>query len=152
MENQYIFLLTNLIRNADQDRRIVVKGFDINRRHFFLVLVAFPAVALITAVFWPLLGQYALLIVPTLYALLFYLVESRTQVGLQLRRYQALIDSKVSPTGKFLLCGAEVNPGMSVERKILTASVPVAKPVDDVDVHGMWTDDEGLFSMPAARH
>lgn len=152
LENSYIYLLTPLTRNANQDRRIVVKGFDLNRRHFFLFMAGFVPISLVTAAFWNLLGQYSLFLWVIMYAILFWLVETRTENGLQLRRYQALLDSKISPTGKFLLCGAEVNPGISIESKIISASVPTKVADDEVDVHGTWTDDSGLFSMPAARN
>lgn len=152
LDDAYMFSLTPLTRNASQDRRITVQGFDLNRRHFFLALMGFPVGAILAASFWGMFGSYALLFTMFWYIALFWFVETRTSTGLRLRRYQALIDSKTSNTGQFVLCGAEVNPGESRETKILSASVPVTNRNDEVDVHGSWTDPTGLFTTPAASH
>lgn len=35
----FVYSLTPLTRDAKQDRRIVIKGFDMNRRHFIRFIV-----------------------------------------------------------------------------------------------------------------
>lgn len=97
--------------------------------------------------FWQLIGQYALVAYFGVLIALFWLVESRTSSGMNLRRYRAIWDRHTSDTGQFLLCGMPIHPGQSRARTIRSATAPNERPVsDDVDIHGRWVDPlDGAF-------
>lgn len=140
----FVYSLTPLTRNAKQDRRVVIKGFDMNRRHFTLFLIAQPAALFVTFMFWQLINEYALFVYPLVIGAFFWLFESRTAGGMHLKQYRAIWDRQTSDTGKFLLCGKPIEPGKTKHRVIKLATVPNTKPTtNELDIRGRWVDPLG---------
>lgn len=123
-----IYDLTPLTLKANEGRRISFQGFDLDRRHFWIVVCSSVVVLPVVSICYQVLGMgvLALLLAPILYALPFFLIETRSQEGLKLRRYQALLDSRTGNTGKFMVCNKEIQPATYRPRLLRALSLPVA--------------------------
>ena len=143
-----IYDLTPLTLRANEGRRISFQGFDLDRRHFWIIVVASLFIVPIIAVcYGPLkMGVYALLLAPFLYGIPFFLIETRSREGLKLRRYQAMMDSRMSNTGKFIMCGKEIYPATHRPRVLRKLTRPVAGSYQNKTHQQRIEDTERLFS------
>lgn len=124
-----VYSLTPLTRSANLQRRVVIQGFDLPLRGVTIAGgSALPGI-LIAAIAWPLIGTYALFLVPLVVGGAFWLVESRARSGLQLRQYQRFMDMRRDVSGHFLLCGEFINPGGHVFGHVVASSMP-GRPLD----------------------
>jgi hypothetical protein len=107
-----VFCLTPLTRGAGNERRAVVKGFDVRVRTMIIAGVAAVPALVVAAIAWAVIGVPGLLALPLVEALAFWLVEARTRSGLRLRTYQALTDRRKakSEVGKFFVAGHVYDP------------------------------------------
>lgn len=105
-----VYSLTNLTRNANQQRRVVIQGFDLPVRGLTIAGLAFIPAIPVTAIAWAVVGQYALVCVPIIEILAFWLIESRTRSGMRLRRYQRFLDIRRSVSGTFMICNRPIHP------------------------------------------
>ncbi len=123
-----VYVLTNLTRKANEQRRAVIQGFDVPIRGLTIAgLSLLPAIP-VTAIAWTFLGSYSLLCIPIIEVLAFWLIESRTRGGLQLRRYQRLLDIRRSVSGTFLLCDRPIEPLQHVFGYVVSSCVPGLPP------------------------
>lgn len=124
-----VYSLTPLTRSANLQRRVVIQGFDLPLRGVTIAgFAALPAV-LLTAIFWSLLGTYALFIFAMVEGLAFWLVETRSRSGLQLRQYQRFMDMRRTTSGQFILCGVPIEPERHQFGHVLGSSIP-GRPLD----------------------
>jgi hypothetical protein len=124
-----VYSLTPLTRSANLQRRVVIQGFDVPLRGLTVAgLAAIPGLIL-TAVVWSLVGSYAILAFALVEGAAFWLVESRTRSGLQLRQYQRFMDMRRNQTGQFLLCGETIHPHQHQFGYVVASSMP-GRPLD----------------------
>lgn len=123
-----IYDLTALTLKTNEGRRISFQGFDLDRRHFWIfVLSSFVVIPFVGICYSVLqMGALSLIFAPILYVIPFILVETRTQEGMKLRRYQSIYDNRVSNTGKFMICGQQIFPATHQPRTLRRLSLPVA--------------------------
>jgi hypothetical protein len=111
-------------KNSSANRTVIIQGFEARRRTVIVLAVGAVPALFITAVLWVIIGQYAVLALPAVEGLVFWLVESRTRGGLQLRTYESLLDKKRSDAGKFYLCGRVIDPELNELGTIVAAAIP----------------------------
>ena len=86
--------------------------------------MAFLPSLLVTAIAWPFVGQYSLVAIPIVELFAFWVIESRTRNGLQLRQYQRFIDKRRSASGTFLICNHQIQPLGHVFGHVVSSSMP----------------------------
>lgn len=97
-------------REAAEKRTVVVGTVELNWRLFMVLASAAPVALLVAAITWPFLGQYAIFVFPIILAGASFLFYRRSNNGMGLHTYQALLDKKrSSDVGKVYLCGYEVD-------------------------------------------
>lgn len=135
-------------RNSSANRTVIIQGFEARRRTLIVLAVGAVPALFITAVLWAIIGQYAVLALPAVEGLVFWLVESRTRNGLQLRTYESLLDKKRSDAGKFYLCGRVIDPELNELGTIVAAAIPAtsggsarreSRPVREFDVDRVFS-------------
>lgn len=119
-----VYSLTPLLRSANQQRRVVIQGFDLPVRGLTIAGLALAPALLATAALWSFFGQYALVAVPLIELFAFWVIESRTRSGLQLRQYQRFVDERRSVSGTFLVCNRPITPLRHVFGYVMASSVP----------------------------
>lgn len=152
MERQFpsVFVLTNLTgRRASGERRVIIQTFDVPWRGVLVAMAAFLPGLVVTFMFWPLLGNVAIMWVPVVEIGAFWLVEGRRRSGLHLRNYQAILDRKRSTEGKFFMCGAVIDPGIAQRGtvRLNTVAVKRADPYESIDA----AIDEQIEATPHRR-
>ncbi len=117
-----VYSLTPMTRSANLQRRVVIQGFDLPLRGLTIGgLALIPAVPL-TAIFWPFLGVYALFVLIAVEGAAFWMIETRTRTGLELRRYQRFVDMRKSISGSFIMCGEVIDPHQNVFGYVVDSS------------------------------
>ena len=119
-----VYSLTPLLRSANQQRRVVIQGFDLPVRGLTIAGLALEPALVVTAVLWPFFGQYALVAVPLIELFAFWVIESRTRSGLQLRQYQRFVDKRRSVSGTFFVCNRPITPLSHTFGYVMASSVP----------------------------
>jgi len=119
-----VYSLTPLLRSANQQRRVVIQGFDLPVRGLTIAGLALAPALVVTAILWAFVGQYALVAVPGVELFAFWVIESRTRSGLQLRQYQRFVDKRRSASGTFLVCNRPITPLSHVFGHVMASSVP----------------------------
>ena len=76
----------------------------------------------LTAIFWPFLGVYALFVLIAVEGAAFWMIETRTRTGLELRRYQRFVDMRKSISGSFIMCGEVIDPHQNVFGYVVDSS------------------------------
>jgi hypothetical protein len=111
-------------RDSGANRTIIVQGFEARRRTVVVAAIGALPALLVTAILWGFVGQYAMLAVPAVEGLTFWLIETRTRGGLQQRQYTSLLDKRRSDAGKFYMCGRVVDPDLNELGSVVMSSVP----------------------------
>jgi hypothetical protein len=121
-----IFCLTPLTRGAAGQRRVVIQGFDLPARALVIAGLALVPAIVVTLVAWALVGEVALLAVPLVEGVAFWLIETRTRSGLRLRTYQAMADKRKAQreVGRFFVAGREFDPLGEEWVRVRSGSVP----------------------------
>jgi hypothetical protein len=119
-----VYTLTPLLRSVNQQRRVVIQGFDLPVRGLTIFGLAFLPGLMLTAIAWPFVGQYALITLPIVEFFAFWVIESRTRSGLKLRQYQRFLDMRRSVSGTFLCCNRPITPLRHLFGYVLASSVP----------------------------
>jgi hypothetical protein len=119
-----VYSLTPLLRSANQQRRVVIQGFDLPVRGLTIAGLALAPSLVIAAILWPFFNQYALVAIPIIELFAFWVIESRTRSGLQLRQYQRFVDKRRSASGTFLVCNRPITPLSHIFGHVLASSVP----------------------------
>ena len=116
--------MTPLLRSANQQRRVVIQGFDLPVRGLTIAGLALAPALVVTAILWPFFNQYALVAIPIIELFAFWVIESRTRSGLQLRQYQRFVDKRRSASGTFLVCNRPITPLSHVFGHVMASSAP----------------------------
>lgn len=104
------YTLSPLTRSANLQRRVVIQGFDLPVRGLTIAALALIPALPITIILWTFTGSYALVSIFVVEGAAFWLIESRTRNGLQLRRYQRFVDIRRSVSGTFTMCSRPIDP------------------------------------------
>ncbi|GAB3176140.1 hypothetical protein GCM10027059_50540 [Myceligenerans halotolerans] len=125
-----LYTLTSLTgRDADANRSVVVFGLEARQRPLVVALVAALPGLVAMLVLLPVLGEFAVLMLPLVVVAALVLVEMRVRTGLRHRTYQALLDRGRSDAGKFFLCGRRIDPDQWELSLLRTACTPNLEPV-----------------------
>ncbi|MET4144035.1 hypothetical protein [Arthrobacter sp. UYCo732] len=127
-----LYLLTPMTgRTSGADRTTVIGTVEMKWRTFWIAVFAMVPAGVLTAIFFPMLGSYAMLWIPIVQAAAFVLIERRSKDGLQLRTYQAMFDKKRSAVNTFYLCGQPVDVSGETFGTIRQITVPVYRDEGD---------------------
>lgn len=116
-------------RTSGSERTTVIGTVEMKWRTFWVSALSLVPGGILSAAFYPMLNVWALLWLPIIVGGAFYLIERRSQDGLQLRTYESLLDKKNSSINQFFLCGQPIEVGVAEFGKIRQITVPVI-PVD----------------------
>jgi len=105
-----VYTLTRLTRKIDEQRRVVIQGFEVRARLVKVVLIGAVPAALLAAISATVLGIYAILVFVLVEVAVYILIEARIRSGLRLRAYQDLLDRSRSKVGTFQVAGETVDP------------------------------------------
>lgn len=119
-----LYDLTPLTRDATEKRRVVVQGWDIDRRIFILFLFGLLPAGLLSLAAYQLIGAYAVFVFAAVYTPIFWLFLGRSSKGLELRNWRAIWHRNRSNNGYFLLRGERLDPDRHAPRVLRSASVP----------------------------
>lgn len=119
-----VYDLTALTRTAAERRRVVIQGWDVERRHFILFLVGLIPLIPVLVVGFSLFGTYAIFLVPVVYIPLFVLVLGQSNRGMELSNWRTIWNRRTSNDGHFMLRGKEMKPERHDPRILRSASVP----------------------------
>lgn len=122
----FLYDLTSLTgRKRNAGRTVIVSGFEFGRRALIVTIVALAAAGLPALLLGALFGPLAFIItVAGAVGGAFVLVEGRTRNGLQVRRYQGILDKKKAEPGVFYICFRPVNETLG-QANIVASSAPV---------------------------
>lgn len=119
-----LFDLTPLTRDVAEKRRVVVQGWDVDRRVFILFLVGLAPAAIMAGITFPLIGEYAFLVFFCTYIPIFWLVLGRSSKGMELANWRSLLTKKQSNKGHFILRGQRLAKDRHQPRVLVRASRP----------------------------
>lgn len=151
----FVYTLTDLTgRRRNNDRRHVIATFEVPHRAAIVgvvsLLASVPVVMLFTLVF----GGYALLVLPVLMVAGQVLFNSRMKNGLELHRFQAILNKRQAVNGQFLHNGIPMADPMFIwhSRQFVDGDI-TNTPVVDVFVGGAATDEKSspVISSPAKK-
>lgn len=136
-----LYDLTPLTRDASAKRRVVVQGWDIDRRIFVLCLIGLLPAGLAGILAHQVIGSYAIFVIAAVYAPIFWLFLGKTSKGLELANWRHLKTKRESNDGYFMLRGQRMDPDRHEPRVLRSASRPgpglLARPTGPV----LDTDD-----------
>lgn len=115
-------------RTSGNDRTTVIGTVEMKWRTFWIGIFALIPGAFLTMVFFLIIREWAFLWIPIVEIAAFYLIESRTTDGLNVRRYQGMLDKKKSSINTFYLCGQPIDVQDETYGIIRQITMPV-KPV-----------------------
>lgn len=137
-----LYLLTDMTgRASGSERTMIVATLEMKMRTFWIGLAAAVPGLILTALFYPLVGIWALTWLVLTEAAAFFLIEKRTADGLRLRTYQTLLDKKRSNKDTFYLCGQPVDVGSTEFGKIQQITAPVHREKQDVNVLDLFNNE-----------
>ena len=88
-----LYLLTDMTgRASGSERTMIVATMEMKMRTFWIALAAAVPGLILTALFYPMVGIWALAWLALSEGAAFFLIEKRTADGLRLRTYQTLLD------------------------------------------------------------
>jgi len=135
-----VYVLTDITRKANQNRRVVIQGFDVRWRTVVILgATAVPAIVL-GIIGWSLAQQFGLILPPLFIGGAFYLIEHRTRTGLQLPMYRTILDRRRSSIGKFFMCGREIDPAAMPAVTLMASTVPVHRDHEALAENAMGID------------
>lgn len=137
-----LYLLTPMTgRTAGSDRTMIIMTVEMKWRSFWIALAAFIPGLILTVIFTPMLGAWALLWLAGIEAAAFYLIERRSKDGLRLRTYQSMFDKKRSNLNVFYLCGSPIEITGTQFGTIQQVTAPVHKTTEDPDLSDVFGPD-----------
>lgn len=119
-----VFDLTPMTRHADAERKIVIEGFEADKRRIFVAGAGAIPGMLLAGLLAGLLGALAIIPPIVTAVLAIWLFDSRSRKGLRLRHWDAFKDRRKS-TPKFRYCGRVINPDDTGFYRIRSLSAPV---------------------------
>lgn len=126
-----LYLLTPMTgRTSSADRTTVIGTVEMKWRTFWIAVFAMVPAGVLSALFAPMLGSWALLWIPLVEGAAFLLIEGRSKEGLKLRTYQTLFDKKRSSVNTFFLCGRPVDVSGDSFGTVRQITVPVHRDED----------------------
>src|SRR5690606_36340668 len=122
----FTYNLTEMVgRRSNKDRTMIVATVEVQKRHFWIAVIAVLPALIISLVAGTIIGVYAIIIFFAVEAVAFWLFASSTREGLQVQQWQALNDRRNAGTGKVFLCQREVDPLAVDIFQVKAGSVPV---------------------------
>lgn len=119
-----LYDLTPLTRKVNEKRRVVVQGWDIDRRYFIIFLAGVPVVALLIAATFRFMGSYSMLMVPLVYVPMYWALATRSPHGLEMMQWRTVYEKRRSNNGHLMLRGKRLDPDRHAPRVLVSASVP----------------------------
>ena len=129
----YVYTLTEIIgKGAGADRTTEILTFEMTRRAFWGALAGFGAGIALGAILSPLMGIWALSLLPGGILSGMWAATFRSGKGMRLRPYEKLVVKKHALTGKVLYCTKPFNPFLAhpltvIEARHTTPSVALAQ-------------------------
>ncbi|GAB2733284.1 hypothetical protein [Nocardioides pakistanensis] len=121
-----LYTLTPLTgREASANRTVVIGTVEFNWRVWMILVWTAPVALLATVTAWPLIGQYAIIMLPLVEGAALWLIHRRTSTGLRLRTYQAINDKRRSNLNQFFLCGHKIDLSEDGFRVLMRNTAPV---------------------------
>lgn len=144
-----VYTLTRLTRKIDEQRRVVIQGFEVRARLVKVALIGAVPAGLLAAMSATVLGVYAIVVFAAVEAAVYILLEARIRSGLRLRAYQDLLDRSRSKVGMFQVAGETVDPLGGDWGYVSASSRPRKRhEPDDIDVAELAG---GRAGVPATR-
>lgn len=131
-EGPLVYDLTPMTRKADQGRRFVIGGFDIQKRTMLIGGLALVPGLVLTGSLFPVVGAYSLIAIPIFLALAFWLIEGRSSQGMKLRNWHTMLDKRRSRNGQFFICGHPIDVTYSDVTFVRRLTNPIEQPNRDV--------------------
>lgn len=120
-----LYTLTPLTgREASANRTVVIGTVEFNWRVWMILVWTAPVALLATVTAWPLIGQYAIIMLPLVEGAALWLIHRRTSTGLRLRTYQAINDKRRSNLNQFFLCGHKIDLSEDGFRVLMRNTTP----------------------------
>lgn len=146
----HVYDLTGLTRGAGEQRRVVIQSFDVPLQSLVLTICGAVVALPFVAVFFPLLGFFALFGIGVFELGVFWLFRWRSRSGLRLKNYQAILDRRRSHVGQILVCGQPYD--FTIGRAITVVSSSMPNPRSGHSDERAADDDvERLFAGTATR-
>ena len=137
-----LYLLTDMTgRASGSERTMIVATMEMKMRTFWIALAAAAPGLILTALFYPMIGIWAMVWLALTEGAAFFLIEKRTSDGLRLRTYQTLLDKKRSNKDTFYLCGQPVDVGSTQFGKIQQITAPVNREKQDMNVLDLFHNE-----------
>lgn len=137
-----LYLLTDMTgRASGSERTMIVATLEMKMRTFWIALAAAVPGLILTALFYPMIGIWAMAWLALSEGAAFFLIEKRTADGLRLRTYQTLLDKKRSNKDAFYLCGQPVDVGSTEFGTIQQITAPVHREKQDLNVLDLFTNE-----------
>ena len=112
-------------REAAEQRTVVIGTVEMNWRLWVILIAASPFALFATMIVWTVLGQYALVMLPTVLIAAAWLFYRRSTSGLRLRTYQTILDKRRAQSGdQFFLCGQPIDTSDAQFGRLMTTAVP----------------------------
>jgi len=140
-----VYTLTRLTRKIDEQRQVVIQGFEVRARLVKVVILGAVPAAVLAAISAAFLGIYAVLVFALVELAVYALIEKRIRSGLRLRAYQDLLDRSRSKVGTFQVAGETVDP-LGGDWGYVTASSRPRKASRDDDI-----DDDEIADLIGGR-
>lgn len=125
MSAPIIYDLTPMTRNADEQRRWVIKGFDLPKRGILIGGIAFIPGIIITAFLFNFFGIYSVFSLAIVELIAFWAFEGRSRQGMKLRNYQTILDKRRTKEGQFFICGNPIDISDHEVTYVRQRTVPV---------------------------
>lgn len=125
-----VYTLTRLTRRIDEQRRVVIQGFEIRARVLKVVLIGAIPAAVVAGIAAAIVGIYSLFVFVAVDAAFYALLEVRTRRGLQLVYYKSILDRTRSKVGSFAVSGVVIDPLETTWGYVVASSRPATRPAD----------------------
>lgn len=123
-----VYDLTDLTgQRADEVRTVTVMTIDFRPKVLIVGVTALLPSVILASALWSLINAYAVLVPVVVVAIAVWLFTARTSDARRMPQYQAMLDARKakSAVGRFVVGTREVDPMMSDNLLLVTASVPV---------------------------
>lgn len=129
----YVYSLTDLTgRRRNADRRHIIATFEVPYRAGIIgalcILASLPVALMFTLIF----GVYAFIIIPIGLGLGLFLFNTRTRKGLQLHRFQSILNRYKSETGQFMQNGIPMADAVFINHQPQVIDGPSTSPNEDI--------------------
>lgn len=125
-----LYDLTDLTRKAGERRRVVIQGFDVDRRAFILFLAGFVPALMVGVLAATLIGSAGIVFGAAVYLPIIWLFATSPR-GMELVRWRELRHRTQSNAGHFILRGRRLPQDRHRARVLAPSSIPVPRATAD---------------------